>query len=42
VWFDTGTFAGIQSASEFVRVIEEQLKIRIGDPSEVARLYGWI
>ncbi len=42
VWFDTGTFEGIHSASEFVRVIEEQLGLRIGDPFEVAKTYNWI
>jgi glucose-1-phosphate thymidylyltransferase len=42
VWFDTGTFDGIHNASEFVRIIESQQKINVGDPKEIAKLNGWI
>jgi glucose-1-phosphate thymidylyltransferase len=42
VWFDTGTFEGIHNASEFVRIIESQQKINVGDPTEIAKLNGWI
>ena len=42
VWFDTGTFGGIHNASEFVRIIESQQKINVGDPKEIAKLNGWI
>lgn len=42
VWFDTGTFDGIHNASEFVRIIESQQKINVGDPKEIAKLNEWI
>jgi len=42
VWFDTGTFDGIHNASEFVRIIESQQKINVGDPKEIAKLNWWI
>lgn len=42
VWFDTGTFEGIHNASEFVRIIESQQKINVGDPKEIAKSNGWI
>ena len=42
VWFDTGTFEGIHNASEFVRIIESQQKINVGDPTEISKLNGWI
>jgi glucose-1-phosphate thymidylyltransferase len=42
VWFDTGTFEGIHNASEFVRIIEAQQQINVGDPKEIAKLNGWI
>lgn len=42
VWFDTGTFGGIHNASEFVRIIESQQKINVGDPKEIAKSNGWI
>lgn len=42
VWFDTGTFEGIQQASEFVRIIESNQKIEVGNPLEIAQINGWI
>ena len=42
VWLDTGSFDGISSASEFVRIIEKQQGINIGDPKEIAKSNGWI
>jgi glucose-1-phosphate thymidylyltransferase len=42
VWFDTGTFEGIHNASEFVRIIESQQKINVGDPKEISKSNGWI
>lgn len=42
VWFDTGTFEGIQQASEFVRIIESNQKIEVGNPLEIAQINGWV
>lgn len=42
VWFDTGTFEGIQQASEFVRIIETNQKVEVGNPLEVAKINGWV
>ena len=42
VWFDTGTFEGIQQASEFVRIIESNQKIEVGNPLEIAEINGWV
>ena len=41
-WLDTGTFKGLHDASTFVRLTEERTGLRIGDPSEVAHIQGWI
>jgi glucose-1-phosphate thymidylyltransferase len=41
-WLDTGTFNGLHDASTFVRLTEERTGLRIGDPSEVAQVQGWI
>jgi glucose-1-phosphate thymidylyltransferase len=42
VWFDTGTFEGIQHASEFVRIIESNQKIEVGSPLEIAKINSWV
>lgn len=42
VWLDTGTFDGIHNASEFVRIIETQQHITVGDPLDVAKLNKWV
>ena len=34
-WFDTGTFQSLNDAANFVRIIQENQGIKIGDPSEV-------
>ena len=41
-WFDTGTFDGLMSASQFVHVIEEQQGLKIGCLEEIAWRNGWI
>ena len=41
-WLDTGSFKGLQDAATFVRITEERTGLRIGDPSDVAKVQGWI
>lgn len=42
VWLDTGTFASMSAASQFVQVIEERQDIKIGCIEEAAYLSGFI
>ena len=41
-WFDTGTFATMMHAGEFVRVLQERQGLRIACPEEIAFSRGWI
>jgi glucose-1-phosphate thymidylyltransferase len=41
-WLDTGSFNGLHDAATFVRITEERTGLRIGDPSDVANVQGWI
>ena len=41
-WLDTGTFASLMQASQFVQVIEERQALRIGCIEEVAYRMGYI
>jgi len=41
-WLDTGTFASLMQASQFVQVIEERQALRIGCIEEVAFRLGYI
>ncbi|MGN6754141.1 MAG: sugar nucleotidyltransferase, partial [Intrasporangium sp.] len=41
-WFDTGTFAGLLGASQFVSVVEERQGQKIGCVEEIAWRNGWI
>lgn len=41
-WFDTGTFASLMQASQFVQVIEERQGLKIGSIEEAAFRMGFI
>lgn len=41
-WFDTGTFASLQTASNFVEYVEENQRISICCPEEIGYLNGWL
>lgn len=41
-WLDTGTFASLMQAGQFVQVIEERQGLKIGCIEEIAYKNGWI
>ncbi len=41
-WLDTGTFASLMQAGQFVQVIEERQALKIGCLEEIAWREGWI
>ena len=41
-WLDTGTFASLVEAGEFVRVLETRQRLKIGSPEDVAYEMGYI
>jgi glucose-1-phosphate thymidylyltransferase len=41
-WLDTGTFASLRQATEFVSVVEERQGLKIGCIEEVAWRNGWL
>lgn len=41
-WLDTGTFASLVEAGEFVRVLETRQRLEIGPPEDVAFEKGFI
>ena len=41
-WLDTGTFASLQQAGQFVEVIEERQGLKVGCIEEIAYANGWI
>ena len=41
-WLDTGTFASLRAATEFVSVVEERQGLKVGCIEEVAWRNGWL
>jgi glucose-1-phosphate thymidylyltransferase len=41
-WFDSGTFDDLHEAGTYVKLMQERTGERVGDPSEIAIIRGWI
>ena len=41
-WLDTGTFQSLHDAGSYIKITEERSGLSIGDPTEVAKVMGWI
>lgn len=41
-WLDTGTIEALTEASEYIRVVEKRLSLKIGAIEEIAYLQNWI
>lgn len=41
-WLDTGTVEALTQASEYIRVVEQRLSLKIGAIEEIAYKQGWI
>ena len=41
-WLDTGTYASLLDASNFVRTLTERQGLQVGSPDEVAYQLDWI
>ncbi len=41
-WLDTGTYASLLDASNFVRALTERQGPQVGSPDEIAFRKGWI
>jgi glucose-1-phosphate thymidylyltransferase len=41
-WIDTGTFESLQSAAQFISIVQERQGLKVGSPEEVALNNGWI
>lgn len=41
-WFDCGTFDDLHEAGAYVKMMEKRSGERVSDPSEIAKLQGWV
>ena len=41
-WLDTGTYASLLQAAEFIRVVEERQGLKVGCPEEIAWRMGYV
>ena len=41
-WFDSGTFDDLHEAGTYVKLMQERTGERVGDPSEIAKIRGWV
>lgn len=41
-WFDSGTFHNLHEAGTYIKIIQDRTGERVGDPYEVAKLFGWV